>query len=241
MFGNKNVFKSKKEINSIKSLEYGYSDGWHMYGNVLYSLKCDDKCILKSKLSGYPEEEVFEVELSGYDIDNIIKILQDNNVGSWDGFNKSDKNVLDGTSFHFKVVTKDGTDIYASGYMKYPNNYRTVIDGIVSIFDKANDSLCFKLFDHENYKGFDINNVSKVVEDFYGEGGIETKEYTEKEDIDKLYERFSHYKLGIETKQACEDNTKKYRFIMKDGKEYIIEQECDWIVLDGKRYIYSYD
>ncbi len=240
MFLNKKLFSPKKEINSIKLIEYGYGDGRTIYGHTKYTLKCDDKCILTSKLDGFPDEEVFVVEIGDSDVDKIIKLFNEYNVASWDGFRKSDKYVLDGTSFSFNVETKDGQKIYASGYMKWPKNYREVIDGMVSIFEKANDTLSFMLFDHENYKGFDVRNVVKVIDDFYGEGGVETKEYTEEKDINSLYERFNHYKLGIETNQACEDNTHKYRFIMKDGKEYVIEVECDWIVLDGKRYIYRY-
>jgi hypothetical protein len=240
MFLGNKIIKSKKEINSIKLIEYGYGDGRTIYGHTSYTLKCDDKCILTTKYDGFPDEEVFVVEIDKNDIDKIIKLFQDNNVASWDGFSKSDKNVLDGTSFSFRVETKDNQKISASGYMKWPKNYREVVDGMVSIFDSANDKLSFMLYDHEKYKGFEKKNISKVIDEFYGEGGVETKEYTEENDINRLYDRFSRYKLGIETKQACEDNTHKYRFIMKDGNEYIIEEECDWIVLDGKRYIYRY-
>ena len=240
MFMNNKIFRPKKEINSIKSIEYGYGDGRTIYGHTKYSLKCGDKCILTTKYDGFPDDEVFVVEVNDKDIDKLLKIFQDNDVASWDGFDKSDSYVLDGTSFSFRVETRDNQKIYASGYMKWPKNFRKVIGEMVSIFDTLNDKLSFMLFDHEYYKGFDVKNVTKVIDDFYGEGGLNSNEYTEEIDINRFYERFSRYKLGIETKQACEDNTHKYRFIMKDGKEYIIEEECNWIVLDGKRYIPRY-
>ena len=232
---------SVKTIDSIKELEYRISDGRSMNASIYYDLKCDDKCILTSKLYGYPEDKVFEVELSDEDISNIIKLLQDNNVVKWDGFNGSARGVLDGTSFYFKVVTKDNVIIDASGYMKYPRNYKTVIDELEKIFDKANDKERFLLFDHEYYKGFDINNVTKVIEEFYGEGGLEKKEYTEQSEIQNFYERFKRYKLGLESDMACDDNTQIFRFIMKDGKEYKIEIECsDIVIINNKRYLFNY-
>lgn len=231
---------NKKEINSIKELEYKVNDGRNIYGDIIYNLKCDDKCILSSKLDGYNDDEFFEVEISNDDYNKILKILRDYNVGSWDGFKKSDKHVLDGKSYTFEVVTKDNQRIYASGYMAYPKNYNVVIEKLKEIFDKANDSLCIDLFSHDKYKGFDIKNVSKVIEEFYGEGGLEKTEYDSNEKIMEIYNKYKDLKIGIETKSACEDNTVIYRFIMNDGKEYTIENECDWIVLDNKNYVTFY-
>ena len=235
-----NTFKPKKEINSISLLEYGYGDGRMINGDVLYKLECDDKCLLFSKLEKYSDDEVFTTEISKDDYSKILKTLQDNNVSSWDGFNKSNKHVLDGTSYHFKVVTNDNVTVFASGYMKYPKHFKETINKILDIFDKANDKIFFKLLDHDNYKNFNIDNITKVIDDFYGEGGVDTKEYTNKKDIENLYQRFNQYELGIETKMSCEDNTHIYKFIMNNGKEYIIEEECNMIVLNNKRYIPRY-
>ena len=233
------MFK-KKEINSIKELEYSASDGRTINAGIHFILKCDDKCILYSKYEECPEDEKIEVEVDKKYIDSLVDLFNKYNVSKWDGFNKSDKYVLDGTSYSFKVVTKDDVKVYASGYMKYPKNYREVINKMIEIFDEINDQVCFKLFSHENYKGFDIDNVSKVIEEFYGEGGLETKEYTEKNEIQTIYNRYDNYKIVGETKQSCVDNTKVYKFIMKDGKEYKIEQECEWIIINNKRYLYTY-
>ena len=235
----KGVF-NKKEINSIKELAYDFSDGRSMFGKVSYHLICNDKCILSSKLDGYPDDELFEVEMNREDVDKILKLLQENRAGSWDGFNKADSRVLDGKSYNFKVFTQDNQTVSVHGYMAYPRRFNETIKQIVEIFDKANDTLCFDLLEHENYKGFKEEDVTKVIEEFYGEGGVSTKEYNTKEEIEGIVNRFKKIKLGIETKRSCVDNTKIYRFIMKDGKEYMIEEECDWFVLDQKNYISFY-
>ena len=35
---------------------------------------------------------------------------------------------------------------------------------------------------------------------------------------------------------TCEDNTTIYTFILTDNTEITIEKECDWLVIDKKRY-----
>ena len=58
------------------------------------------------------------------------------NVNKWDGFNKSDKNVLDGNSFSFSYSNTDNKSIEAHGYMKWPNNYREFRDEIKALYEK---------------------------------------------------------------------------------------------------------
>ncbi|MCL1907538.1 MAG: hypothetical protein FWG08_06480 [Propionibacteriaceae bacterium] len=55
-------------------------------------------------------------------LDDIEQIMADHNIYSWDGFNKSDKAILDGYSFGL-VAEFDNSTVVASGYMKYPKNY----------------------------------------------------------------------------------------------------------------------
>ena len=64
----------------------------------------------------------------------IIETLNNNDVSSWDGFDKDDKNVLDGNSFSFRVCYDKSKEIEASGYMKWPNNYHEVKKELNKIF-----------------------------------------------------------------------------------------------------------
>lgn len=124
LFTSREVINNYEDINKINSFEFGYTEGYGINTNVRYTMKCDKKCILKVKPYGVDENKATEKELSSKDINSFINILNKYNVVSWDGFNKSDKDVLDGDSFHMYVTYNDDRNVSASGYMMYPNNYR---------------------------------------------------------------------------------------------------------------------
>ena len=93
------------------------------------------------------------------------------------------------------------------------------------------------VLEHDYYKGLTLEDIVSVEKIFYGEGGEESKSYTEQEDIERIYNKWKNTKLGKETKQACEDNTTVYIFKLKDNATISIEQECDWIIINNKRYL----
>lgn len=64
----------------------------------------------------------------------LTEIANACNIGSWDGFDKHDKNVMDGSSFHISLTTRDEKSVSASGYMKYPENFGTSIAQIEELF-----------------------------------------------------------------------------------------------------------
>lgn len=131
LFGTK-----KKEITSIKSMHLSYSNGWSAYSYTRYDLeKKDDGYYVEIKPYGYSDDEMQEVKLSKKDINKIIEVLNKYNVVKWDGFHKSDQGVLDGDSFSFSLHTEDDIDVSASGYMRWPDNYRNVRDELGEIFN----------------------------------------------------------------------------------------------------------
>ena len=130
------IFKKSPEITTIKRLYFTYTNGYAINSYVIYELNCDDKCTVKIKPLGEDEENAKEYNVSKKDLERIEKVLKDNHVEKWNGFNKNDKNVLDGDSFNFYVKTKNGDTIEASGYMMWPKNYADVRNGLDSIFNK---------------------------------------------------------------------------------------------------------
>ena len=119
--------RKKIEITNIKSLHFSYSVSNAMYGNVSYDLKYNNSVFIAViKPNGVSEEEAKEVDVNNEFVNSIEELLKKFEVGKWDGFNKSDKNVLDGNSFSFNIKMDNNTSIYASGYMKYPKNYSEV-------------------------------------------------------------------------------------------------------------------
>ena len=65
----------------------------------------------------------------------IMEIISKYDVFSWDGFDKDNRWVLDGEDFTFKLVLSDGTDVYATGSNKFPNNYRDVFSELEALFE----------------------------------------------------------------------------------------------------------
>ena len=124
-----------KEIKDIKNLYYTYSVGYSIDAYYIYDIKCEDKCTIKIKPNGYPEEEAKTYDLDQDSLNKIIEVLNKYEVRKWDGFNKSNKNVLDGDSFSFSITMMDGDSISASGYMMWPEHYRDVREELGEIFN----------------------------------------------------------------------------------------------------------
>ncbi|MDR2957859.1 MAG: hypothetical protein LBU61_06770 [Coriobacteriales bacterium] len=64
-----------------------------------------------------------ETYINQDDVDTLTSIIKDNNIYAWDGFDRSDYNILDGYSFSLKVVYTESS-IIAGGYEKFPSNYK---------------------------------------------------------------------------------------------------------------------
>ena len=135
--------KKEVEISNIKYFNFGYSTGYMMNANVSYNIELkDDKYIISIKPDGKSEEETLKKEISTKKIKELEKILKEYEVGKWNGFDKVDKNVLDGNSFSLRVKFANDDTIDASGYMKYPENYSIVRNELdkffMDIYEKNN-------------------------------------------------------------------------------------------------------
>ena len=51
-------------------------------------------------------------------------------VASWDGFNESDYDVLDGENFRLEIGFSDGTSVLARGDNAFPDNYSNAMEEI---------------------------------------------------------------------------------------------------------------
>ena len=118
------VFYDGEGVYQINKLEYGYTNGYEVNSDVSYKIDCEDKCILIIKEYGKDEKDVITKKLTNKDMDKFEDMINKYHILSWKGFNKSDKNVLDGNSFSFRLRYNDDEKLSASGYMMYPNHYR---------------------------------------------------------------------------------------------------------------------
>lgn len=71
-------------------------------------------------------------------IADILKLLNDCRLLSWDGFNgPHPKNVLDGTMFTLKAVVNGDRKIFAEGSQNFPRHYRDFTDGLYEILQQS--------------------------------------------------------------------------------------------------------
>lgn len=123
-------------VSDIKHMRLHYTKGYAMNADVSYEIDCaDGECALTYKPYGISEEDAKQKKLDSDTVKKIEEILTKYEVARWDGFHKNDKNVLDGDSFSFSLTTKDGSNISASGYMKWPENYGEVVTEFDSLFE----------------------------------------------------------------------------------------------------------
>ena len=130
------IFRKKgPEITDIKYFNFGYSTGNMMYAYVSYNINLEkNKYIVSIKPTGIPEEKTLKKEINVEEVKKVEEILKKYEVGKWDGFNKSDKNVLDGNSFSLYTRFTNDDTIDAHGYMKYPKNYKEVREELDKFF-----------------------------------------------------------------------------------------------------------
>ena len=91
---------------------------------------------MDQNMSGELDEEISEKVVDDEFVQGIKKILSDNEVRKWDGFDKKDKHIMDGAGFTFDMRFSDGTEINAEGYMKYPDNYDEVYHAIAVQYEQ---------------------------------------------------------------------------------------------------------
>lgn len=119
--------KKSKPVEGITSLHLSYSTGYHMYAYTIYDIELrDGKYIASIKPTDIPDEDKKEFEIDEKTVKEIEKKLTEYKVFGWDGFHESDHNVLDGDSFSFSLNLSNGESVSASGYMRWPENYRDV-------------------------------------------------------------------------------------------------------------------
>ena len=124
-----------KDVNGIKKFTYSFSDGWTMSGHSSYEITCSDKCIGNFNLGG---KEYKQVTIDEEKMDELVKIINENNVPAWNGFDQR-MDVTDGSSFTLEIKTNKNDTIKAHGYMKYPRKYKEFKKEVVELFKNFND------------------------------------------------------------------------------------------------------
>lgn len=131
---------NRKKITEIKKFEFTYSSGSEIYAYVEYKIDCTNKCVASIKPTGVPENNARKVKIEKEKVKELEDILRKYKVEKWDGFQKYNKHILDGSSFIMHIYMEDNTTIGASGYMKFPNNFAEVSKELGNYFKEIYDS-----------------------------------------------------------------------------------------------------
>ena len=125
-------------ITDIRSFRFSYQVGNYMNGSVAYELKleADGSYTAKIKPNQVAEEDAKEYKVGKEFADELAAFLREKKVSRWNGFQKSNRHVLDGNGFSFSLWTTEDKNISASGYMRWPRGYDEVKAGIEAIFAK---------------------------------------------------------------------------------------------------------
>ena len=127
----------KVEIKDVNMFHLSYSKGYMMNANIIYRLDYDTntkRYIVSVKPYLVPDEQKLVIKAPDGFREKIKEILIKYNVNKWNGFDKTDKDVLDGDSFSLYVKMDEEQKIDASGYMQWPENYKDVISEFDTLF-----------------------------------------------------------------------------------------------------------
>lgn len=110
-------------ILSSEIVNFKYDYGSYNGGYFEYEIsKSNEKTIFTAHgLNGVDLDITTEVEPST--LDDILEIVKNENITSWNNFSKSNDDILDGYSFSLEIDFENGEKIHAYGYEKYPKNY----------------------------------------------------------------------------------------------------------------------
>lgn len=70
-------------------------------------------------------------------LEELSSVITNNHLEKWDGFSKSDDNVMDGYGFTLIVKFDDGRTLTVDGYEKYPKNYEKVHEALVEVLESV--------------------------------------------------------------------------------------------------------
>lgn len=120
-----------REIIDSNIIEFSYEHGSYFGGYNDYHLYYTEEGIAHIEAIGYNGSELnIDKDIDESVFGEIEKIVNEQEIYKWDGFDESDNDILDGSSFSLKIMYKDGQSINAHGYMKYPDNYRIASDAL---------------------------------------------------------------------------------------------------------------
>jgi hypothetical protein len=127
---------------NIVSFEY-WTSNWWTFSDTYKLYKSGDNVIFeKSSFDDwYDETKQPDIKVMDPDIlDKLTKLVFDYKVNRRDGFHKTNRHVLDWTSWHLYINFENWDHLSADGYMRHPRKYHEAIDAIMNFIAIADVS-----------------------------------------------------------------------------------------------------
>lgn len=123
----------KSDIVSFKYYYGGYHGGYYKYTIS----KVEDDIIFTAKGSNGINLDIDKKIDKSY-LKELSKIINENKIYEWNGFNKHNKDVQDGYGFSLEVNYENGEVIKSIGYMEYPKNYNKIHNILTDFLESIN-------------------------------------------------------------------------------------------------------
>lgn len=88
----------------------------------------------QAELSLFCGEKLYTLPLSQAEADSLAALLDAHDLWSWNGFDKVDRRVQDGTAFDLTIRFADGKKLFASGSNAFPKGYHEAKASIKAFF-----------------------------------------------------------------------------------------------------------
>lgn len=112
---------------SLIHFEYGYGSYFGGYFTFTMDTTDDGQVHLVAYGSnGVDLDEDLLTDPSA--MENIQNIIESHNISQWNGFDETNKDIMDGASFSLTATYDDGSTITATGYMIFPENFEEAHD-----------------------------------------------------------------------------------------------------------------
>ena len=99
-------------------------------GTTFKGRRVGGKALITIRENGVAHADAPTFEADAGLLDRIAEIFARADVASWDGFSKSDPDVLDGMSFSFSATYGAGRRVNAHGYMMWPPRFGEVSSAV---------------------------------------------------------------------------------------------------------------
>ncbi len=161
-----------KTYGELQNFSYGYGSFFGGYFDYTLSTITDDngneQIYLRYETSNMAKPETKAGFISQSDMKKLNELIQKYKIERWNGFDKSDDEILDGYGFSMRADYENQT-ITARGYERRPLRYSEAHSALVSYFEETMnnmDSILTKeyLIAHTDLTAVDLEGIE--VEDF---------------------------------------------------------------------------